>query len=107
MCQSKASGGRRCNGSSRTATTVTSPSPSPKASSVPSREDTDRLGQALSPDRKGWDGSPLSEKDRRFFALRDSGYEGPINQDGYPETTGRGADTLRHMAESRGETVNW
>lgn len=30
----------------------------------------------------GWDGKPLSEADKRFFALRDSGYKGPIDQGG-------------------------
>ena len=30
----------------------------------------------------GWDGRPLSEKDKKFYALRDSGYKGPIDQDG-------------------------
>jgi len=27
-------------------------------------------------------GRPLSEADKRFFKLRDSGYKGPIDQDG-------------------------
>ena len=27
-------------------------------------------------------GKPLSEKDKKFFALRDSGYRGPIDHDG-------------------------
>lgn len=30
-----------------------------------------------------WDGSPESDRDRRFFDLRESGYRGPIDQDGY------------------------
>lgn len=30
----------------------------------------------------GWDGKPLSEADKRFFALRDSGFTGWIDQDG-------------------------
>lgn len=46
----------------------------------------------------GWDGKPLSEADKRFFALRDSGYRGPVDQDGnkanclvcdQPDCTGR------------------
>lgn len=74
---------------------------------VPTREDADRLAAELPASRRGWDGSPLNEKDKRFFGLRDSGYTGPIDQDGYPATTGEAADTLRYMAERRGETVNW
>jgi hypothetical protein len=58
-------------------------------------------------DRKGWDGKPLNERDRRFYALRESGYQGPIDQDGYPDTTSEHADTLRYMANQRGETVDW
>lgn len=34
-------------------------------------------------ERRRLDGSPLTEADRRFWALRDSGYNGPIDQDGY------------------------
>jgi hypothetical protein len=30
-----------------------------------------------------WDGEPETDADRRFLDLRDSGYTGPINQDGY------------------------
>lgn len=30
----------------------------------------------------GWDGKPLSDADKRFFALRDSGFTGWIDQDG-------------------------
>lgn len=30
----------------------------------------------------GWDGRPLSDADKRFFALRESGYRGWIDQDG-------------------------
>jgi hypothetical protein len=74
---------------------------------VPSRERADQLAAKLPADRKGWDGKPLDDKDRRLYALRESGYTGPINQDGYPDTTSDGAGILRRMAEQRGETVNW
>jgi hypothetical protein len=41
----------------------------------------------------GWDGKPLSEKDKKFFALRDSGYKGPIDQDGdKAKVVGKGND---------------
>ena len=29
-----------------------------------------------------WNGKPLTEEGRKFYALRDSGYKGPIDQDG-------------------------
>jgi hypothetical protein len=111
MCRSQAQGGRRCNGHGQTSGTV------PPASSgnvgvkertfVPTRGDTERMARELPADRKGWDGTVLNERDRRFFALRESGYDGPIDQDGYPDTTSKHAGTLRYMAEQRGETVNW
>jgi hypothetical protein len=53
------------------------------------------------------DKAPETDADRRFFDLRESGYTGPIDQDGYRVTTGPAADILRHMAETRGEVVNW
>jgi hypothetical protein len=31
-----------------------------------------------------WAGRPLTAEGRRFYRLRDSGYKGPIDQDGYP-----------------------
>jgi len=31
---------------------------------------------------RNWDKSPESEKDSKFHDLRDSGYRGPIDQDG-------------------------
>lgn len=31
---------------------------------------------------RSWDGSPETERDTRFFDLRESGYAGWINQDG-------------------------
>jgi hypothetical protein len=97
MCRSAAQGGRRCNGHKTQTATAT----------VPGRADVDRMGADLPADRKGWDGKPLNERDRRFYALRESGYQGPIDQDGYPDTTSEHADTLRYMANQRGETVDW
>lgn len=52
--------------------------------SLPTREDTDRLAAQLPADRTGWDGKPLSEVDQRLYALCESGYDGWIDQDGYP-----------------------
>lgn len=92
MCRA---GGPRCHGRRKaaaaaaqvnTGTAVAQPAPSPEKpkSTVPSRDDTDRLAAAYDPNATGWDGKPLSDKDRRLYALRDSGYEGGIDQDGYP-----------------------
>jgi hypothetical protein len=53
------------------------------------------------------DGKPETDADRKFFDLRDSGYTGPIDQDGNAVTTGPDADTLRRMAQDRGEHVDW
>jgi hypothetical protein len=41
----------------------------------------------------GWDGKPLSEADKKFYALRDSGYKGGIDQDGdKAKVVGKGRD---------------
>ncbi len=56
---------------------------------------------------RNWDRSPETARDTRFHDLRDSGYTGPIDQDGNAVTTGPDADILRRMAEKRGETVDW
>lgn len=110
MCRA---GGPRCDSSSRKigkskAATAEAPAAKPATSgSVPSREAADRLAAALPADRTGWDGAPLNERDRRFFALRESGDSGPIDQDGYPDTASEGAGILRDTAKRRGEAVNW
>ncbi len=47
------------------------------------------------------DGNPETAGDRRFFALRESGYTGPIDQDGYSVPSERAvtpAATLRATA---------
>lgn len=59
------------------------------------------------PKSRRFDGQPETDADRRFFDLRESGYTGPINQDGYADTTSEGAGILRRMAERRGEKVDW
>lgn len=38
---------------------------------------------------------PLTEADQRFFALRESGYRGPIDHHGYAIPDGREAEYLR------------
>jgi len=63
MCRSQAQGGRRCSGSSR------------------SRGSTAASGGDARPSRR-FDGKPETEADKRFFDLRESGYTGPIDQDG-------------------------
>jgi hypothetical protein len=54
-----------------------------------------------------WDGKPETEADTRFFDLRESGYTGPIDQDGYAVTSGEDARILRDMAAARGEDATW
>ena len=61
---------------------------------TPTMNETDQLAARLPRDRRGWDRQPLNEKDRRFFALRESGYRGPIDQDGYPDETSHAAAIL-------------
>jgi hypothetical protein len=112
MCRSKANGGRRCTGGTGPGTATATPSTMSTSASmqsgvVPSRERTDALAAALPADRTGWDGKPLSESDRRFYALRESGYHGPIDQAGYPDTASQAADVLRDVARRRGESVDW
>jgi hypothetical protein len=105
MCRA---GGPRCKGKGKTTSTTNTPTSAGTATlTVPSREDADRLAAKLPADRKGWDGSPLSDKDRRFYALRESGWTGPIDQDGYADTASDQAAALRRMAQNRGETVDW
>jgi hypothetical protein len=54
-----------------------------------------------------WDRKPETPKDKKFFDARESGYKGPIDQDGNKVTSGPDADALRRMAERRGEDVDW
>lgn len=35
---------------------------------------------------RNWDRSPETEKDAKFHDLRDSGFKGPIDQDGNAQT---------------------
>lgn len=116
MCRA---GGPRCNGSGRGGGQAASARPSSTTTaeqdeaatrpgdSIPTREMADKMGAELPPDRKGWDGKQLNDRDRRFYALREAGYKGPIDQDGYPDTTSEHAATLRRMARDRGESVTW
>lgn len=43
------------------------------------------------------DGKPETAADKRFFDLRESGYTGPIDQDGRKATNGRAVEILRAM----------
>jgi hypothetical protein len=36
----------------------------------------------MAKDSRRWDGKPETTTDRKFFDLRESGYKGPIDQDG-------------------------
>jgi len=76
-------------------------------SNAPTREDTDRLAALLPDSRTDYAGRPLDDRARRLYALRESGFNGPIDQDGYPDTTSDAAETLRYMARQRGESPDW
>ncbi len=54
-----------------------------------------------------WDGEPETEADTRLFDLRESGYTGPIDSDGYAVTSGEDAAILKRMADQRGEDTSW
>jgi hypothetical protein len=56
---------------------------------------------------RNWDRSPESARDKKFHDLRDSGYKGPIDQDGNKVTKGEAADILRRMAQRCGERGDW
>jgi hypothetical protein len=43
------------------------------------------------------DGRPETATDTRFFDLRESGYDGPIDQDGYKVASGRAVEVLAAM----------
>jgi hypothetical protein len=107
MCRT---GGPRCKGSGGHKASATGGGRAVPAatstSTVPSHEDADRMAAALTRTTDGL-GQPLDDRGRRFFALRDSGYTGPIDQDGYPDTSSAAAGTLRRMAKDRGEKVDW
>jgi hypothetical protein len=114
MCRSSAQGGRRCTGTTGTSTDTTGTTNSAplivlvdEFAEVNERARVDELARQLPADRKDAFGQRLDDKSRRFFALRESGYDGPIDQDGYPDTTSESADILRDMAARRGESVSW
>ncbi len=62
---------------------------------------------SMSTETRRIDGRPETDADRRFFDLRESGYTGPIDQDGYAVTSGPDAAILRDMAQRRGEDTSW
>jgi len=43
------------------------------------------------------DGKPETAADKRFFDLRESGYGGPVDQDGRKVTSGRAVEVLAAM----------
>jgi hypothetical protein len=47
------------------------------------------------------DGKPETAADKRFFDLRESGYDGPIDQDGRKVTSGRAAEILAALRRGR------
>jgi hypothetical protein len=61
----------------------------------------------MSASSRRWDREPETEFDTHFFDLRESGYSGPIDQDGYAATSGDDARILRDMAAQQGEDTSW
>ena len=47
------------------------------------------------------DSKPETAADTRFFDLRESGYDGPVDQDGRKVTSGRAAEILAAMRRGR------
>lgn len=41
----------------------------------------------------------LTEADRKFFALRESGYKGPVDQDGNKAESGKAAEVLKGLRD--------
>lgn len=73
---------------------------------IPTREDTDRMAENYR-GVKDWSDTPLDDAGRRLYALRESGWTGPVDQDGYATVTGEAAAILHRMATDRGETPDW
>lgn len=42
----------------------------------------------------------LTEADKRFFKLRESGYTGPIDKDGNKATSGRAVEILKALRDN-------
>jgi hypothetical protein len=53
------------------------------------------------------DGQPETPAETRLINLRQSGYNGPVNQDGYKVTGGKSAEILKALADERGEDTSW
>jgi hypothetical protein len=56
------------------------------------------ISEADQAETRNFDGSPGTPAQQRFFALRGSGYTGPIDQDGHPVTDGPVVDILTALA---------
>jgi hypothetical protein len=54
-----------------------------------------------------FDGLPETDADRRFFDLREAGWTGPIDHNGYADTESEAAEILRDIARRRGERPTW
>lgn len=55
------------------------------------------MGLLKGSDSRRVDGKPETKADKKFFALRESGYTGPVDQDGNKAETGRPAEILASM----------
>jgi hypothetical protein len=56
---------------------------------------------------RNYDGTPETPAHTRFYDLRESGYTGPIDQDGDAVTSGPAAAILAQLAQLRGENTDW
>jgi len=59
------------------------------------------MGNDSSQPTRRVDGKPETQADKKFFDLRESGYTGPIDQDGNKAETGRAASILASMRKGR------
>jgi hypothetical protein len=75
MCRSQAQGGRRCNGGGSAGGAADWNSFQPES------EEAILARNPMA--RKVNGGRPLTEAQRRLYTLRDAGYKGAIDQDGY------------------------
>ena len=61
----------------------------------------------MNPSSRRWDREPETEYNTKYFDLRESGYTGPIDENGDAVTTGGDARILRDLAAARGEDTGW
>lgn len=74
----------------------------------PTRDEADRWAAKLPANRADAFGERLDDKGRRLFALREAGYQGPLDGDCYPsDPNDPHVEILRDMQRRRGETPDY